>query len=148
MTILSQFFKQKIKHVTYITKPIRVRYSDTDQMGYMHHSNYLRFFEIARLEWMASLEISYKQMEKNGIWLPVVSAEVYYKTPSYFDDELTIKVKLEERPMASLHFSYEIHNQHQKRVCTGLTKLAVLDVKLQRPVRCPKNLFKALKPYF
>ena len=148
MTILSQFFKQKIKHVTYITKPIRVRYSDTDQMGYMHHSNYLRFFEIARLEWMASLEISYKQMEKNGIWLPVVSAEVYYKTPSYFDDELTIKVKLEECPMASLHFSYEIHNQHQKLVCTGLTKLAVLDVKLQRPVRCPKNLFKALKPYF
>ncbi len=148
MTILSQFLKQKIKNVTYITKPIRVRYSDTDQMGYMHHSNYLRFFEIARLEWMASLEISYKQMEKNGIWLPVVSAEVYYKTPSYFDDELTIKVKLEERPMASLHFSYEIHNQHQKLVCTGLTKLAFLDAKLQRPVRCPKNLFEALKPYF
>jgi acyl-CoA thioester hydrolase len=148
LTILSQFLKQKIKNVTYITKPIRVRYSDTDQMGYMHHSNYLRFFEIARLEWMASLEISYKQMEKNGIWLPVVSAEVYYKTPSYFDDELTIKVKLEERPMASLHFSYEIHNQHQKLVCTGLTKLAFLDAKLQRPVRCPKNLFEALKPYF
>ena len=148
MTILSQFLKQKIKNVTYITKPIRVRYSDTDQMGYMHHSNYLRFFEIARLEWMASLEISYKQMEKNGIWLPVVSAEVYYKTPSYFDDELTIKVKLEERPMASLHFSYEIYNQHQKLVCTGLTKLAFLDAKLQRPVRCPKNLFEALKPYF
>ncbi len=148
MTIFHQFLKQKTKNVTYITKPIRVRYSDTDQMGYMHHSNYLRFFEIARLEWMTFLGISYKQMEKEAIWLPVVSAEVNYKTPSYFDDELTIKVKLEEPPMASLCFSYEIHNQNQKLVCTGQTKLAVLDAKLQRPMRCPKNLFEALKPYF
>lgn len=134
--------------MAYTTNPIRVRYSDTDQMGYMHHSNYLRFFEIARLEWLSALKISYLEMEKNGIWLPVVSAEVAFNAPSYFDDELVVMVNLKAPPTATLLFSYQIHNQHQKQVCEGITKLAFLDAQRQRPRRCPESLYKALTPYF
>ncbi|MGC6422498.1 MAG: acyl-CoA thioesterase [Flavobacteriaceae bacterium] len=133
--------------MSYISQPIRVRYSDTDQMGYMHHSNYLRFFEIARLEWLTTLGISYKEMEKSGIWLPVAAASVHFKNPAYFDDALRVRVQLDAPPMASLLFSYEVHNQDAILVCTGNTKLAFLDAQLGRPMRCPENLRQLLRSY-
>lgn len=132
--------------MTYKTKPIRVRYSDTDQMGYMHHSNYLRFFEIARLEWLSALGVSYKKMEKEGVWLPVVSSDTQYKYPTFFDDELVVHVKLEKPPTAALLFTYIVNNQNDLLVCTGTTKLAFLDAARQRPIRCPKELFEVLNP--
>ncbi len=138
--------KQYFKELTYITKPIRVRYSDTDQMGYMHHSNYLRFFEIARLEWLQVLGISYQKMEKEGVWLPVVSADTHYKSPAFFEDELVVHVSLDKPPTAALFFSYTIYNQNQVLVCSGTTKLAFLDAARQRPMRCPKALFEVLHP--
>lgn len=132
----------------YLSRPVRVRYSDTDQMGYMHHSNYLRFFEIARLEWLSSLGISYKEMEQSGIWLPVVAASVQYKSPAYFDDELRVKVLLDAPPRASLLFSYEVYNQEKALISIGQTKLAFLNGATGRPRRCPDDLYLVLQPYF
>jgi len=131
-----------------MSNPIRVRYSDTDQMGFMHHSNYLRFFEVARLEWLSSLGISYKKMEQSGIWLPVAHASVQFKVPSYFDDELRVKVTLETPPKASLLFSYHVFNQDETLVSTGKTKLAFLNAATGRPMRCPDDLYQVLQPYF
>ena len=125
-----------------------MRYSDTDQMGYMHHSNYLRFFEIARLEWLSFLGVSYKDMEKNGIWLPVVSAAVQFKKPAFFDDALRVKVTLLAPPQARLSFAYEVFNENDACISTGHTDLAFLDAEKGKPMRCPKNLLQILKPYF
>ena len=133
--------------MSYTSQPIRVRYSDTDQMGYMHHSNYLRYFEIARLEWLTSLGVSYKEMEENGIWLPVVDASLQYKSPSYFDDQITVDVRLKEAPRATLSFDYELRNQDDVVVCLGATRLAFLNAKTGRPMRCPSDLYDCLSPF-
>ncbi|MDA0773423.1 MAG: thioesterase family protein [Bacteroidetes bacterium] len=131
----------------YTTAPILVRYSDTDQMKFVHHSNYLRYFEIARLEWLRAMGISYKKMEEDQLLLPVVDAYVKYHRPTFFEDQLTVTVFLKSMPKASLDFNYEIRNQDYVCVCTGSTKLAFLDAISQRPIRCPKILYNAFESF-
>jgi len=125
----------------YFSKPFRVSYSDTDQMGFMHHSNYLKFFENARISWLRSLGISYKKMEDDGIIMPVVSSSLYHIKPSFFDDQLFIQIELNEIPKASLNFSYVVHNQNKELICKGSTRLAFLNSKTQKPTRCPNFLY-------
>jgi len=67
---------------------IQVRYAETDAMGVVHHSSYFVWLELARVEWLKSLGIDYKQMEQEGFFLPVVQADLTYKVPAFFDDVL------------------------------------------------------------
>ena len=112
-------------------------------MGIVHHSNYLRYFEVARLEWLTALGISYTSMEKQGIIMPVIDANLSYKTPALFDDSLIIGIKLDEIPKVKIKFSYEIRNQKNQVVCLGTTSLAFLNSETRKPIRCPEN-FTAL----
>ena len=123
----------------FTSKPLLVRYGETDQMGVVHHSNYLRYFEVARLEWLSALGVSYASMEKEGLIMPVIDVKVTYKTPALFDDSLTIYIFLSEIPRVKIIFSYEIKNQKDKIVCTGETTLAFLNAKTRKPVRCPEE---------
>ena len=91
----------------YTTNKITVRYSETDQMQFVHHSNYLKYFELARLEWLTVLGVSYSEMEKKGILMPVVKANLDFKTPLYFGDEFQVSVVLKNIPRATLVFDYE-----------------------------------------
>ena len=125
----------------YLSKPFRVDYSDTDQMGFMHHSNYLRFFEKARISWLRDLGISYKKMEADGIVMPVVSSSLIHIKPSFFDDLLVIQIQLSQIPKASLDFNYIVYNQNKELICKGATRLAFLNSKTQKPVRCPSFLY-------
>ncbi len=128
----------------YVSEPLRVKYSDTDQMGFMHHSNYLRFFENARISWLRELGISYKKMEEDGVIMPVVSSHLKHIKPSFFDDQLIIEISIIKPPKASLDFSYVVFNQNKDLICEGFTKLAFLNSKSQKPIRCPDfvyNLF-------
>ena len=127
----------------FTSKPLLVRYGETDQMGVVHHSNYLRYFEVARLEWLSALGVSYASMEKEGLIMPVIDIKATYKTPALFDDSLTIYVFLSELPRVKIIFSYEIKNQKDEIVCTGETTLAFLNAKTRKPVRCPEE-FSAL----
>ena len=127
----------------FISKPILVRYGETDQMGIVHHSNYLRYFEVARLEWLTALGVSYTSMEKQGIIMPVIDANLSYKTSALFDDSLIIGIKLDEIPKVKIKFSYEIRNQKNQVVCLGTTSLAFLNSETRKPIRCPEN-FTAL----
>ena len=127
----------------FTSKPLLVRYGETDQMGVVHHSNYLRYFEVARLEWLSALGVSYASMEKEGLIMPVIDVKVTYKTPALFDDSLTIYIFLSELPRVKIIFSYEIKNQKDEIVCTGETTLAFLNAKTRKPVRCPEE-FSAL----
>ena len=124
----------------FTNKTTKVRYCETDQMGFVHHSNYVKFFELARIEWLDQMGISYAQMEKDGILMPVVSVNLFFKKPLYFGDTFQVTVLLDEMPKATLIFSYKITNQLQEEICTGMTKLAFLDAHRQRPIRCPKTL--------
>ena len=123
----------------FTSKPLLVRYGETDQMGVVHHSNYLRYFEVARLEWLSALGVSYASMEKEGLIMPVIDVKVTYKTPALFDDSLTIYIFLSEIPRVKIIFSYEIKNQKDEIVCTGETTLAFLNAKTRKPVRCPEE---------
>ena len=123
----------------FTSKPLLVRYGETDQMGVVHHSNYLRYFEVARLEWLSALGVSYASMEKEGLIMPVIDVKVTYKTPALFDDSLIIYIFLSELPRVKIIFFYEIKNQRDEIVCTGETTLAFLNAKTRKPVRCPEE---------
>ena len=110
----------------YQTKSITVRYGETDQMQFVHHSNYLKYFELARIEWLSDLGISYASMEINGILMPVVSASLKFKEPLFFGDNFQVSVFLKNKPKARLEFDYEIINQKNEIICTGNTVLAFI----------------------
>ena len=127
----------------YISKPILIRYGETDQMGIVHHSNYLRYFEVARLEWLSFLGVSYKSMEQEGVIMPVIDVNLSYKIPALFDDKIIVEVQLDEIPKVKMKFSYSIKNQNNQIVCLGETTLVFLNSKTRKPMRCPKK-FKSL----
>ena len=122
----------------------RVRYSETDQMGVVYHGNYAQFFEMGRTEWLRSLGVTYKDMEINGIILPVVSINLTFIKSALYDDILTIHTFLKKEPMVKIEFNYEIKNQLDELICTGNSVLAFIDTKNMKPTRCPDYLLKGL----
>ena len=122
----------------------RVRYSETDQMGVVYHGNYAQFFEMGRTEWLRSLGLTYKDMEMNGIILPVVSINLTFIKSALYDDILTIHTFLKKEPMVKIEFNYEIKNQLDELICTGNSVLAFIDTKNMKPTRCPDYLLKGL----
>ena len=107
----------------------RVRYSETDQMGVVYHGNYAQFFEMGRTEWLRSLGVTYKDMEINGIILPVVSLNLTFIKSALYDDILTIHTFLKKEPMVKIEFNYEIKNQLDELICTGSSVLAFMNSK-------------------
>ena len=91
-----------------------VRYYETDKMGIVHHSNFLRYLEIARLEWLNKLGLDYNEIEKNGIILPVVDVSISYKQPARYGDNLRVQVSLKDRPKVTINFDYKVINQFNK----------------------------------
>ena len=138
--LFNVYFK-KLK-IHFISSPLVVRYGETDQMGVVHHSNYLRYFEVARLEWLTQLGVSYNKMEEEGVMMPVISAQIDYKTPARFEDQLRIKIHLKEIPLVKMTFIYEVVNQNQELVCTATTVLAFMNAENRRPHRCPESFKK------
>lgn len=122
----------------------RVRYSETDQMGVVYHGNYAQFFEMGRTEWLRSLGVTYKDMELNGIILPVVSINLTFIKSALYDDILTIHTFLKKEPMVKIEFNYEIKNQLDELICTGSSVLAFMNSKNMKPTRCPDYLLKEL----
>ena len=122
------------------TSSLKVRYCETDQMGFVHHSNYLKYFELARLEWLTKLGVSYKKIEENGILLPVVYSEIKFLFPLKFDDLFFVKVGIEELPISRLKLNYEIETYQNKKICFGKVHLAFLNSKNNKPVRVPEKL--------
>ena len=126
----------------YTTKQIIVRYHETDQMHFVHHSNYLKYFELARLEWLSNLQISYAEVESRGIFMPVVNASLKYIKPLVFGDNFSVTVILKKEPTATLEFDYKILNQNKQLISTGNTLLAFLSSDTKLPTRCPKFLLE------
>ena len=124
----------------YTTKPFLVRYYETDKMGIVHHSNFLRYLEIARLEWLNKLGLDYNEIEKNGIILPVVDVSISYKRPARYGDTLRVQVSLKDRPKVTINFDYKVINQFNKLICIAQTKICFLNEKTRKATRCPENI--------
>ena len=130
--------------MNFTTNEIKVRYYETDQMGIVHHSNYLKFFEFARIEWLEKLNLPYQEIEKNKIILPVVNCELRFLKPLVFGDSFKVKVHCTKKPTSSIEFSYEIFNDSGEKTTEGKTLLAFLNSDSMKPIRCPeiiRNLF-------
>lgn len=128
-------------HKTYV----KVRYAETDQMGVVHHGNYADYLEIARLDWLDELGVSYKSMEKEGVMLPVYEMHFKYIKSALFDDTLKIVTKLRRIPSVKIEFDYEIYNQEDDLLTTASTVLVFMDVKTRKPIRCPEYIIERLK---
>ncbi|WP_372919234.1 acyl-CoA thioesterase [Salegentibacter sp.] len=127
------------------TSFVKVRYAETDQMGVVHHGNYAQYLEIARIEWLEELGISYKSMEENGMMLPVYSMEFRFLKPATFGDELEIVTLLKKLPNVKIEFNYEVFNKGGVLLTQASTVLVFMDSKTRRPVRCPEYILEKLK---
>ena len=131
--------------INYISEVFRVRYTETDQMGFAHHSNYLNYFEMARIEWLNKIGFSYAALERQGIVMPVVSVQINFKSPAYFDDPLTIKLFVNEIPKASIKIDYIVMNALKNEIANGSTTIAFLNIETNKPVRCPQKLLEIIE---
>jgi acyl-CoA thioester hydrolase len=131
----------------YITK-LRVRYGETDQMGYMYYGNYAEFYEVGRVEMLRSLGMTYREMEDSGIMMPVLEMKCKYLKPALYDEEVSIKVIMDKMPGVKIHFRYELYNEKQELINTGETLLVFVNMKTNRPCLPPQDFLEKLKPFF
>jgi len=128
---------------------LRVRYGETDQMGYLYYGNYAQYYEVGRVEMIRSLGLTYKELEEvYGIWLPVVSLDMRFVRPAYYDDLLTVRSELRKLPDEHITFHVEILNEKGKMVNAGTVRLCFFDAKTRKVVPAPEYLLEKLKPYF
>jgi len=123
---------------------VKVRYAETDQMGVVYHGNYAQYLEIARIEWLAALGISYKKMEEEGVMLPVYELNLRFKKSAKFDDVLQIDTKLSKTPGVRIEFTYEIYNQHEELLTEASTTLIFMSIEQNRPIKCPQYILDLL----
>lgn len=131
------------------TTTIRVRYAETDQMGVVYYGNYAQYFEVGRVEAIRQLGYSYKQMEEEGVAMPVVSMETRFLRSALYDEELTIVTTIRELPVAhEIIFDCEIFNERKKLLTTGKIKLYFLDKVSWKKITIPKTLRSKLAPFY
>jgi acyl-CoA thioester hydrolase len=119
---------------------VRVRYSETDQMGVVYHGNYVPYFEIGRVEWLRNKGISYKIMEESGVALPIVSMNINYKKPARYDELLTISTTFKSQTSVKVEFECEIHNEKNELLTTAHFILVFVDLLTGKPIQPPQYI--------
>jgi acyl-CoA thioester hydrolase len=116
---------------------VRVRYSETDQMGVVYHGNYIPYFEIGRVEWLRNKGVSYKIMEESGVALPIVSMTLNYKKPARYDELLTVTTAFKSQTSVKVEFDCEIHNEKNELLTTANFILVFVDLSTGKPIQPP-----------
>ncbi|HEY1024027.1 MAG TPA: thioesterase family protein [Sphingobacteriaceae bacterium] len=127
---------------------IRVRYGETDQMGYMYYGNYAEFYEVGRVEMLRSLGMTYRSMEADGIMMPVLEMKCKYIKPALYDEEITVKVTVDKMPGVRIHFRYELFNEQDQLINIGETTLAFIDMKRNRPCLPSAEFLEKMGQFF
>jgi acyl-CoA thioester hydrolase len=127
---------------------IRVRYGETDQMGYVYYGNYAMYYEVGRVESLRKLGLTYKELEDMGVIMPVLENKSKFLNAALYDDHLKIVTTIREKPGVRIRFEYDIFNGEGKLIHQGETTLAFVDKKSGRPSRPPHVFMEVLKPYF
>jgi acyl-CoA thioester hydrolase len=123
---------------------VRVRYSETDQMGVVYHGSYVPYFEIGRVEWLRNKGVSYKALEESGIALPIVSMHINYKKPARYDEVLTVLTKLKKYSGVKIEFDCEIHNENEELLTNAHFILVFVDTKNGKPIVPPQYILEVL----
>jgi len=126
---------------------IRVRYAETDKMGYVYYGNYATYFEVARVEALRSLGIHYKKMEDDGIMLPVLSYSVKFFKPAFYDDELIIKLFVKELPNTRIHFYFETYNSKEEHLNNAEVVLVFVDSQKSKPQIAPQEIIAKFQTF-
>lgn len=127
---------------------IRVRYGETDQMGYVYYGFYAMYYEVARVESLRQLGMTYKEIEAMGIIMPVLENKSRFLAPGRYDEVLRIVTTLREKPGVRIRFEYEIFNEENKLIHEGETLLVFVDKATNKPCRPPRAMQKVLDPFF
>ena len=140
--ICMNYYRLKMIHTTH---SIRVRYGETDPMKYVYYGNYAEYFEVARVELFRTLGISYDEIEKRGIFLPVSEYKIKYLKPGLYDQLLEIHTYIKKTPGVKIEFDYEIYNEDKVKITEASTTLFFLDAETNKIVRCPDFLLDLIK---
>ena len=127
------------------THSIRVRYGETDPMKYVYYGNYAEYFEVARVELFRTLGISYDEIEKRGIFLPVSEYKIKYLKPALYDQLLEIHTYVKKIPGIRIEFDYEIYNEDKVKITEASTTLFFLDAETNKIVKCPDFLLNLIE---
>lgn len=127
---------------------LRVRYGETDQMAYVYYGNYAMYYEVARVESLRQLGVTYKELEASGIMMPVLENHSRFLGPARYDELLRIVTTIREKPAVKIKFEYEIFNEQNKLINQGETLLVFIDIQTGRPCRTPEMMLKVLNPFF
>ncbi len=127
---------------------VRVRYSETDRMGYVYYGHYATYFEVARVEMIRSLGFSYKILEDEGVILPVLEFSIKYLRPAYYDDLLKIKTVIKELPSTRMYFTYETYNEKNELLNIASTTLVFVNKSTGKPGPPPDDLLQAMRKHF
>lgn len=126
------------------THKFRIRYVETDQMGHVHHSHYAKYFEMGRIEWFRNLGFDYKNIENQGVILPVLQLSIDFKKALFFDELITVITEISAVPTYFLEFKYTLTDKDDKVRARGTTKLIFINKETQKPMRCPSKIKEAL----
>lgn len=131
------------------TTQIRVRYGETDQMGYLYYGNYALYYEVGRAEAIRQLGFSYRELEEMGVMMPVTELHSRYFRPALYDDLITVKTILKELTGNSrIQFHSELYNEKEELLNKGVTTLAFYDPKERKTIDMPPALYDRLAPFF
>jgi len=127
---------------------VRVRYGETDQMGYVYYGYYAMYYEVARVESLRQLGVTYKEIEDNGVMMPVLENKSKYLAPARYDEVLRIVTTLRQMPGVRITFYYEFYNEGNKLIHQAETMLTFVDKNTGRPCRPPQVMQQVLEPFF
>lgn len=128
------------------TIKLRVRYAETDQMGFVYYGHYAQYLEIARVAVLKKIGVSYRELEEQGFLLPVSTYSIDYLKAAKYDDELLVTATIEQLPSNRVEFNYEVHRE-DTLLATAFTRLIFMDAN-GRACRPPKDFLDQLKPFF
>lgn len=131
------------KHETFL----RVRYGETDQMGYCYYGNYAQYFEVGRVEALRSLGISYKDLEEDGVMLPVSEFNIKYYKAAKYDDLLRIETIISHIKGARIVFDYAIYNEQGEKLNDASTTLVFVNKINMRPTSPPDYFMQLMNPF-
>ena len=121
-----------------------VRYSETDRMGYLYYGHYAAYFEVARVEALRELGVVYKQLEDEGILLPVITFNIHYKAPAHYDDLVEIQTRIAQFSGTRILFSFETYRS-ETLLNTAEVELVFVDKATGRPCKVPQHLIDLLE---
>jgi acyl-CoA thioester hydrolase len=127
---------------------LRARYAETDQMGFVYYGNYASWYEVARVESLRKLGMTYREMEEMGVMMPVLENHSRFLSPARYDELLKIVTTIREKPGVRIRFFYSIFSEENRLIHEGETLLAFVDIASGKPCRPPEKFMKCLDPFF